>query len=450
MKSFIAALALCQTVWSVPSLPVRLETRTSLSSGLANVHLSFDTPIDGLIKFTYGSCSSLGARDAYNVVGHGSSSHDRLVWIIPEEVTSGGCISAWGSSGTLLGRSEKQHLDGLSRRRAISKRGTYSVAMTNETGIDPWGPWFDGVELLKGKNMSAIDVKKAKSKDIAIVGAGMSGLMTYLCLTQAGMKNVQIIEAGERLGGRVHTEYLSGGPFDYSYQEMGPMRFPNTYSLDNATYNITDHQLVFQLAAEMNKLNRHDKNLSVDFIPWYQSNSNGLQYKNGIRLPNGMPPTLAQVAANSSLAIPSILDASTQELEDAVEDALPGTDFYVEMAQNMFKAHRKFLDGGLGGLPGDQWSEFAFMMNYLKANLNDTDIATGGSYGTSFWDEVSQCKISWDVYEDGITLDTNPVHSYTKACISVPLPGRQLTVVRHPLPYCQYIPIYHTQHGVNY
>ncbi len=26
----------------------------------------------------------------------------------------------------------------------------------------------------------------------------------------------------------------------------------------------------FQLAAEMNKINNHDKNLSVDFIPWYQ------------------------------------------------------------------------------------------------------------------------------------------------------------------------------------
>jgi hypothetical protein len=262
--------------------------------------------------------------------------------------------------------------------------------MTNDTGIDPWGPWFDGVELLRGKNMSAVDVAKAKSKDIAIVGAGMSGLMTYLCLTQAGLTNVKIIEAGERLGGRVHTEYLSGGPFDYSYQEMGPMRFPSTYTMDNATYNITDHQLVFQLAEEMNNINRHDKNLSVDFIPWYQSSSNGLQYKNGIRLPNGMPPTAAQVAANASLAIPSILDNSTQELQKAVEDSLPGAEFYVKVAQNMFKAHREFLDGGLAGLPGDQWSEFGYMMNYLKANLNDTDIVGGGSSAVSFWDEVSQ------------------------------------------------------------
>lgn len=390
MKSLITALALSQAAWAAPSLPMRLETRTSLSSRLANIHLLFDEPVDGLIRFTYGSCSSIGEHDAHHVVSQGFSSHDRLVWIIPEEVTSGGCISAWSSSGTLLGRSEKQHFDIRSRRRSLSKRGHYSIAMTNETGIDPWGPWFDGVELLKSKNMSAVDVSKAKSKDVAIVGAGMSGLMTYLCLTQAGLTHVKIIEAGERLGGRVHTEYLSGGPFDYSYQEMGPMRFPSTYTLDNATYNITDHQLVFQLAEEMNKLNGDDKNLSVDFIPWYQSSSNGLHYYNGIRLPNGMPPTTAQVAANASLETPSILDKSTQNLETAIEHALPGAEFYVAMAENMFKAHREFLDGGLDGLPGDQWSEFAYMVNYLKANLNDTDIVSGGSSAVSFWDEVSQ------------------------------------------------------------
>lgn len=116
--------------------------------------------------------------------------------------------------------------------------------MTNATGIDAWGPWFDGVELLRNKEIGAVDVAKAKSKDIAIIGAGMSGLMTYLVLHQAGFTNVKIIEASQRLGGRVHTEYLSGGPFDYSYQEMGPMRFPETIEYSNETYNITDHQMV--------------------------------------------------------------------------------------------------------------------------------------------------------------------------------------------------------------
>lgn len=44
------------------------------------------------------------------------------------------------------------------------------------------------------------------------------------------------------------------------------------------------------------------------------------------------------------------------------------------------------IDSGLDGLPGDQWSEFAYMVNYLNANLNDTDIVSGGSGADSFWD----------------------------------------------------------------
>jgi len=218
--------------------------------------------------------------------------------------------------------------------------------MSGANGIDTLGAWFNGVALLKDKEPSPVDVKEAKSKEIAIVGAGMSGLMSYLVLTQAGMKNVKIIEAGQRLGGRVHTEYLTGGPFSYSYNEMGPMRFPYTYtdSSTGETINITDHQLVFQLAGEMNKLNRNDKNLSVDFIKWIQSSSNGLVYKNGFKLPSGLPPTVAQVRADPSLTGPvKVQSDSTKALSAEVDKYLPGSDFYTGLAKNMFKAHKQFV-----------------------------------------------------------------------------------------------------------
>ena len=39
------------------------------------------------------------------------------------------------------------------------------------------------------------------------------------------MTNLTIIEASQRLGGRVHTAYF-GDPSERQYQEMGPMRFP--------------------------------------------------------------------------------------------------------------------------------------------------------------------------------------------------------------------------------
>lgn len=240
-KIGLATLALSRVVSSasVSSHPVRLETRTELNSRAANIHVSYDKIVDSLIDFTYGSCLDRRQTDSHHVIGRHapSGATHRLVWVIPEETFTGGCLSAWDSdTGSLLGRSEPQQLrsqrsrkrsvEAIHKRSWVKKRDTegdpYAIPMTNASGIDAWGPWFDGVELLQSKNLSAVDVSAAKSKKIVIVGAGMSGLMTFLSLRQAGFENLEIIEAGERLGGRVHTVYLSGSYFDYSYQGQLP------------------------------------------------------------------------------------------------------------------------------------------------------------------------------------------------------------------------------------
>ncbi|KAI5860302.1 flavin-containing amine oxidoreductase [Durotheca rogersii] len=364
-------------------LPVKLETRSELDSRLANVHVSFEAPLGGVVTYTYGRCDSTQLHEAHHTIFRGAGGNDsRLVWILPDDAGSDGCISAWDERGSLVGRSEPQRLS----KRTLKRHDPHRIEMTSANGIDAWGPWFDGVELLKNKNHGGVDVAKAKSKDVVIVGAGMSGLMTYLVLHQAGLTNISIVEATQRLGGRVHTEYLSGGPFDYSYQEMGPMRFPETAIYSNQTYNITDHQMVFQLAREMNRINNYDRNLSVDFIPWIQSNPNGLYYYDGIKLDTGLPPTRAQIAADPSLQIIRPLDPSTQALSDKISTITSNETFMIEVATNMFRAHRDFLVNGLGGLGGDTWSEFAYMVNYLKATLNDTDVLGGGA--ATFWDAI--------------------------------------------------------------
>lgn len=234
-KICLATLALSRVVSSasVSPHPVRLETRTELSSRAANIHVSYDKLVEGLVDFTYGSCLDRKQTDSHHVIGRHASStaSHRLVWVIPEETFTGGCISAWTDTGSLIGRSEPQQLasqrsrkrgvEEIHKRSLMKKRDSddpNAISMTNASGIDAWGPWFDGVELLQSKNLSAVDVSAAKSKKIGIVGAGMSGLMTFLSLRQAGFENLEIIEAGERLGGRVHTSYLTGGPFNYSYQ----------------------------------------------------------------------------------------------------------------------------------------------------------------------------------------------------------------------------------------
>ena len=81
------------------------------------------------------------------------------LWFIPDDAESGGCLSAWEDMA-LLGRSrplELQHLD-------PRKRSEDSIPMTNASGIDTSGPWFDGVALLKQKDITHVNVEEAKSK----------------------------------------------------------------------------------------------------------------------------------------------------------------------------------------------------------------------------------------------------------------------------------------------
>lgn len=125
---------------------------------------------------------------------------------------------------------------------------------------------------------------------------------------------------------------------------MGPMRFPLTWtSSEGETYNITDHQLVYDLVAELNELNDHAANWSIDFIPWFQENDNGLYYHDGIKLDTGLPPTISQVAADPSLRIQRVNLPSTQALQDHIDSVTTSEEFYAEMATNMFAAHRDFL-----------------------------------------------------------------------------------------------------------
>lgn len=165
VSAFLVALAFASSSEHL----VTLETKTPLDSRLANVHLTYTTPVSEELLFTYGPCHATNPRNAHHDVGRCPGSHkDRLVWIIPEDAQSGGCVSAWKSKeSVLIGRSAPVRFDKFGRRWArIQKRQGPSIPMNNASGIDAEGPWFDGVELLKGKNLSAVSVEEAKSKSL--------------------------------------------------------------------------------------------------------------------------------------------------------------------------------------------------------------------------------------------------------------------------------------------
>ncbi|PGH15680.1 hypothetical protein AJ79_02274 [Helicocarpus griseus UAMH5409] len=388
----LSILLLVSRAFASPKpLPIGLEIREELDSSLANIHVSYARPVARSHLFTYGPCQSNHANDAHHQITKSSDSEaDRLVWLIPDDATSDGCLSAWTDDGNvLLGRSEplkfRKELNGSwgSQR----KRG---IDMTNSSGIDASGPWFDGVDALRGKNPVPLRVKEIKEKKIAVLGAGMAGLMTYLNIRDSGFANVELIEASGRLGGRVRTEYLEGGPFDYQYQEMGPMRFPQRiqYAGTNETLEINDHKIVFQLADVLNELNRHDPEKKVLFHPWYQSSPNGLYYYNGIRKPDGTVPTVTEVENDPSLSIPTVADPVLDEATEKINAIMEDKEFLGEMAKNIYRAHKAFIDTGLNNLGGEDWSQFAYMHNYLGYSLNITDQTIGSAGADSFWNNL--------------------------------------------------------------
>lgn len=72
---------------------------------------------------------------------------------------------------------------------------------------------------------------KVKGKSIAIVGAGMAGLVAGWLLKRAGYNKVRIYEASNVVGGRIRT--LRGGFTGRLYAEAGAMRIPSHHVLTN-------------------------------------------------------------------------------------------------------------------------------------------------------------------------------------------------------------------------
>lgn len=377
------------------------------AGGVHNIHISYEHKHDGEISMHYGSCLAAAATDCHHHVGsthvgrhplagkHNRISTDqrpvRYVWLPPQDTPDGGCLHAF-SEGLLVGRSQPIR---ITRRK--SRRQTIPIAEI----ADAEGPWFDGVEHLSAKEPGTAFVSQAKSKSIGILGGGMSGLMTSLLLESVGIHDWKILEASQRVGGRVHTSYLNGTtPDQYQYQEMGPMRFPVsiTDADTNETIQIQDMRLVFQLADHMNMLNNNDPTYKVNFIPWIQASQNQ-PVPTPKRRFDGTIPGAAEVKANPSLAsnvTASYSNATAVEAAETAYDNRVGLN-KTQMAafgRNVFKAHKWAVDRGLF-----DFSEAGYIRYVLHNTWNITDEA----------DSLSDVDPSWPyetVYFDATTWRT--------------------------------------------
>ncbi|KAL3426020.1 L-amino-acid oxidase [Phlyctema vagabunda] len=381
-------------------------------SGVHNIHIAYNNPLDGDLSIHYGDCdrSSMSSTKTHHQVGKTSiggrasrkrnlewqdARPERFVWVVPADTPDRGCLHAYINGDELVGAS--QPID------VVAKRAKRSIPIADY--VDAEGPWFDGVEYITAKEPDDVFVAKAKGSTIGILGGGMSGLMSAHILDSVGLTNWEILEASSRIGGRVHTSYLNGTtPDEYQYQEMGPMRFPVSITDPdtNETITINDHKMVFQLAEKLNEMNGHDPAYAVNFIPWIQSSAN-TPVSTLARRPDGTIPGRAEVAANPSLAANTTYSNATavEEYTAAYEEWLGvGEDTYSELAKNIFKVHKEAVDNGVF-----DFSESEYIRFKLGASLNITDeiSGTGPPLDSWFYEDYYFQSTTWRTIDQGLS-----------------------------------------------
>ncbi|KAJ5763015.1 hypothetical protein N7533_001696 [Penicillium manginii] len=372
-----------------------------VADSLHNVHIEFiDKSFEGELQLVYAECDiespSYSHHDLGTVFVEREAQPERFVWVTPADAPHAHCLHAFSKS-VLVGRSSPIPISSpdLKKRESIA-----DVA-------DAMGPWFDGVAYMKSKKNAKTFVTKAKNTSVAILGGGMSGLMTSLLLESVGIHNWHIYESSERVGGRIRTKYLNNtSPDQYQYQEMGPMRFPVsiTYADTNETLEIQDHRMVFQLAETLNKMNTDKPELQVNFIPWIQNGPNVPAASGGNRLPNGRIPTAAQVSANASLVYTaaSSNETAAANAETAYENytTLNNRETLRQIATNMYQAHKKAVDDGMF-----HWSEAGYLRYALGYDANVTDYVAGTTDSPiwgDFYDDVYFAATKWRTIDKGL------------------------------------------------
>ncbi|KAF1953731.1 hypothetical protein CC80DRAFT_137478 [Byssothecium circinans] len=407
MKGFVPVVSVASSLASgISSSPptdhsnvIFFKPSTVTTDSVHNIHVSYDNDdFEGEVRVVYGSCNMRAAHQMDHEVGstilRRSLRPERFVWVVPEDAVHGGCLHAYSGSSR-IGRSTP-----VTVKQNIRKREDISAI------ADASGPWFDGVAYMQSKQNNASFVAQAKSKKVAIVGGGMSGLLTSLLLNSVGIHDWHITESSQRIGGRIRTKYLNGTkPEDYQYQEMGPMRFPVSvkYADTNETLDIQDHKMVFQLGATLNELNGNKSDIAVNFIPWIQSSPNVPANSNGYRLPNGRILSAAQIKANSSLLppAPNFSEPEAAELAEkkfnAFENATP--EKLRNISTNIYRAHKQAIADGMF-----HWSEAAYLKYYLNQSANVVDYVAGSDDNSPLWvyDSVYFAATTWRTIDKGL------------------------------------------------
>ena len=155
-----------------PSLGVAKSTTFSIKVptqvhhvSMHNIHLDYDGELHDEVEIYYGDCARADYKSSHHMIAHTTinrtSQPDRLIWIVPDETPSGGCVTAISSLKNKI----------IARSAPIEVLGVKTKRQSLADVADPEGAWFNGVAYLHSKNTSTVSIAAAKDKSKSLVPA---------------------------------------------------------------------------------------------------------------------------------------------------------------------------------------------------------------------------------------------------------------------------------------
>jgi hypothetical protein len=191
---------------------VTFASPSQLSPGSAhNIVVEYFGDVDGELAITYGACDGPSIQSARQHIGathvgrhplasrhvdHKERRPTKFVWLTPEEM-SGGCLHAF-LNGEPVGQSKDLSITKRRVRRSENK------AFLDVAGDD--SQWFNGVAYLQQKQPEEAFVASAKTKSFAILGGGMSGLLSSVSYTCTQLTSILILELAVAIGLCRHSQ----------------------------------------------------------------------------------------------------------------------------------------------------------------------------------------------------------------------------------------------------
>ncbi|KAJ4403096.1 hypothetical protein N0V85_005168 [Neurospora sp. IMI 360204] len=207
---------------------------------------------------------------------------------------------------------------------------------------------LDDVEESDGLLLDPDSDSAFKGK-ICIVGAGVTGLFTALMLKISGIYNFDVIEASDRVGGRLYTHWFSDKKkpdSDHDYYDIGAMRIPKIQTMQSALDLIEFLQLGDKLV-EYNYKEKSKGKVPVPHMWWYKNKKP--EYVPSLHLLSGHSPSGELMLRTQSMskfdtAIECVIKSFTQaeSFDIAFKEYMGGTnDNYSTRAWLMFQANPK-------------------------------------------------------------------------------------------------------------